>query len=149
MTEAQSELGNVAALLRIEQKEDFRLHEIYLSQKSIQERRLAGLTWFPLKIIETGFGLGAYPYLVVENPGEKHRHQFQSSSPVSLFSLAEGNQGQSLKGTIGYVDDTRMKITFMVDELPDWTDDGKLGVEKKDGSKNYARSFSEKHPLFF
>ena len=106
--DAITELGQLAQLLRKEQEEDFKLHEMFLNQRSVKERRQAGITWFPLKVIETGFGLGAYPFMVVENPGERHRHFFQPSSPVSLFSAAQGNEGESIKGTIGYVDDSRM-----------------------------------------
>lgn len=139
--DAITELGQLAQLLRKEQEEDFKLHEMFLNQRSVKERRQAGITWFPLKVIETGFGLGAYPFMVVENPGERHRHFFQPSSPVSLFSAAQGNEGESIKGTIGYVDDSRMKITFYLDELPDWTDEGKLGVNLLFDGKTYDEMF--------
>lgn len=132
-----TELARLAELLRIEQAEDLRLHALILEQKSIQERRRAGLTWFPLKIVESGFGLGSYPFLVVENPGEKHRHSFQAASPVSLFSQSEGNTGEKIQGVIGYVDDRRMKISFYVDDLPDWVDEGRLGVNLVFDSRTY------------
>ena len=142
MTQAQSELAELANLLRIEQQEDAQLHELFLRKKTIQERRLTGLTWFPLRIAETGYGLGAYPFIVVENPGDKHRHQFQSSSPVKLFSAVQGNEGEYIKGTIGYVDDSRMKIFFTIDDLPEWVDDGKLGVDLMFDSKSYDEMFA-------
>lgn len=139
--DAISELGELAKVLRIEQQEDFKLHDLYLNQRSVKERREAGITWFPLKIVESGYGLGAYPFLVVENPGERKRHQFQSSAPVALFSAHPNCEGESIKGTIGYVDDSRMKITFHLDELPDWVDDGKLGVNLLFDSKTYDEMF--------
>lgn len=139
--DAITELGRLAQLLRQEQQEDFKLHEMYLNQRSVKDRRLAGITWFPLKVIETGYGMGAYPFMVVENPGEKHRHFFQPASPVSLFSAAPGNEGESIKGTIGYVDDSRMKITFYMDDLPDWTEEGKLGVNLLFDGKTYDEMF--------
>jgi ATP-dependent RNA/DNA helicase IGHMBP2 len=141
MIDAISELGELAKVLKIEQQEDFKLHDIYLNQRSVKERRDAGITWFPLKVIESGYGLGAYPFLVVENPGEKKRHQFQSASPVALFSAHPEHDGESIKGTIGYVDDSRMKITFHLDELPDWVDDGKIGVNLLFDSKTYDEMF--------
>ncbi|MEZ4799559.1 MAG: hypothetical protein R2809_07280 [Flavobacteriales bacterium] len=55
---AVEELGKLAEAFRVEQQEDFTQHEIYLKQRNIQDRKQAGLTWFPLKINETGFGLG-------------------------------------------------------------------------------------------
>jgi len=127
--DAISELAAVADNLRLEQEEDFRQHEMVLSRRSVRERVQAGLSWYPLKINETGIGLGAYPYIIVEYPGAFHRHSFQTASPVSLFSNADGNSEERIQGTIGYVDERKMKISFRLDELPDWLDDGKIGVD--------------------
>ena len=140
--DAIDELGRLASVLRIEQREDFALHDAWLKQSSIQERKRNGITWFPLRIVETGFGIGSYPFIVVErNPGDRLEHRFQSAAPVSLFSGAEGNQDSMLNGTIGYVDDQRMKISFYVDELPDWVDDGKLGVNLLFDTRTYDEMF--------
>ena len=135
------ELGELASLLKIEREEDLSLHEAYLKKRSIQDRKQAGLTWFPLKIVETGFGLGSYPFIVVERPVDRHKHYFQSAVPVSLFSALQGNEEESIQGTVGYADESRMKITFYLDELPDWVDDGKLGVNLMFDSKTYDEMF--------
>jgi superfamily I DNA and/or RNA helicase len=142
MTDSMDELGKLANVLRIEQREDYNLHDAWLKRSSISERKKNGITWFPLRITETGFGLGAYPFLVVErNPGDRLNHQFQSAAPVSLFSAADGNEQLSINGTVGYVDDQRMKITFFCDEMPDWIDDGKLGVNLLFDSRTYDEMF--------
>ncbi|MEZ4799560.1 MAG: hypothetical protein R2809_07285 [Flavobacteriales bacterium] len=47
---------------------------------------------------------------------------------MSLFSAKEGNEEESIQGIVGYVDESRMKIMFYRDELPDWVDEGKIGV---------------------
>jgi superfamily I DNA and/or RNA helicase len=135
------ELGELASLLKIEREEDLSIHEAYLKKRSIQDRKQAGLTWFSLKIVETGFGLGSYPFIVVERPVDRHKHYFQSSAPVSLFSAQQGNEDESIQGTVGYADESRMKITFYLDELPDWVDDGKLGVNLMFDSKTYDEMF--------
>jgi ATP-dependent RNA/DNA helicase IGHMBP2 len=135
------ELGELASILKIEREEDLSLHEAYLKKRSVQDRKQAGLTWFPLKIVETGFGLGSYPFIVVERPVDRHKHYFQSSAPVSLFSAQQGNEEESIHGTVGYADESRMKITFYLDELPDWVDDGKLGVNLMFDSKTYDEMF--------
>jgi len=142
MTDSMDEFGKLANVLRIEQREDYNLHDAWLKRSSISERKKNGITWFPLRITETGFGLGAYPFLVVErNPGDRLNHQFQSAAPVSLFSAADGNEQLSINGTVGYVDDQRMKITFFCDEMPDWIDDGKLGVNLLFDSRTYDEMF--------
>jgi len=136
------ELGRVARALRTEQTADFALHDAWLKRSNITERKKNGITWFPLRITESGFGLGAYPFIVVErNPGDRLQHRFQSAAPVSLFSAAEGNEQSSINGTIGYVDDQRMKISFFADEMPDWVDDGKLGVNLLFDTKTYDEMF--------
>jgi len=137
------ELGLLAKALRIEQKEDFELHKAWLEKSNIQERKKNGVTWFPLRITETGYGLGAYPFMVVERNITDHQfhHKFQSASPINLFSAAPGNEQSTINGIIGYVDGQRMKITFYVDELPDWVDDGKLGVNLMFDTKTYDEMF--------
>ena len=103
--DAIDELGRLASVLRIEQREDFALHDAWLKQSSISERKRNGITWFPLRIVETGFGIGSYPFIVVErNPGDKLDHKFQSAAPVSLFSAADGNHDCILTGTVRYAD---------------------------------------------
>ncbi len=142
MNKAIEELGRVAQALRVEQNEDYEQHKQWLERSNINERKKNGITWFPLRIIETGFGLGAYPFLVVErNPADKLQHKFQSANPVSLFSAAAGYEGESINGTVGYVDDSRMKISFFMDELPDWVDEGKLGVNMLFDSRTYDEMF--------
>ncbi len=141
MTNAISYLGRMAEWLRTEQQEDLLIHEAGLKSKSIQSRKEAGITWYPLKVNETGFGIGSYPFIVVERPVDRHRHAFQSGSPVSLFSNQEGNMECSIQGIIGYVDEERMKISFYLDELPDWIDDGKIGVNLLFDTKTYDEMF--------
>jgi superfamily I DNA and/or RNA helicase len=141
MKDSISELASVSMALVSEREEDHTFHEAWLKRKSIQERKEAGLTWFTIKINESGYGIGAYPFLVIENPGKRYKHHFQSSSPVQLFSAAPGNEEETINGTIGYVDDSQMKIAFRVDELPDWVDDGKIGVNLLFDSRTYDEMF--------
>jgi ATP-dependent RNA/DNA helicase IGHMBP2 len=146
--DAIDELGKLASTLRIEQKEDYALHDAWLRQSGIPDRKRNGITWFPLRIVETGFGLGSYPFIVVErNPGDRLEHKFQSAAPVSVFSAAEGNEAYTLNGTIGYVDDQRMKISFFTDELPDWMEDGKLGVNLLFDTRTYDEMFKALNQL--
>lgn len=142
MTDAVTELGKLASLLQIEQTADFAIHEAWLRKSSIQERKREGITWFPLRIIETGYGLGAYPYVVVErNPADRLPHKFTSAAPVSIFTAHPDYEQMFLNGTIGYVDDQRMKISFIADELPEWMDMGKLGVNLLFDKRTYEEMF--------
>lgn len=141
-TDPVEELAALAMWLKQEQEEDFRQHEATLRKSGIHDRKKEGITWFPLKIVEDGYGLGAYPFLVLErNPGDTGRHQFQVAAPVSLFSAVQGNEGESINGTIGYLDDQRMKVSFFHDEIPDWVHDGKIGVNLLFDSRTYDEMF--------
>ncbi len=142
MNKAIEELGKLAQALRFEQEEDFAQHKEWLEKSSINERKKNGITWFPLRVIESGYGMGEYPFMVVErNDIAKPSHKFQTANPVSLFSSVQGNEGESINGTIGYVDDSRMKISFYMDELPNWVDDGKLGVNMLFDTRTYDEMF--------
>ena len=139
--DAIEELAALTKLLRIEQKEDFDLHEVWLKKSTVQERKKNGIAWFPLRIVESGYGMGDYPFLVVERHEIQVPHQFQGGAPVQLFSLAEGNTEDTLQGTVVFADHARMKLTFTADEIPDWVDDGKIGVNLLFDSKTYDEMF--------
>ena len=142
LQESLSYLGNLAELLKIERDEDWSRFQRQLKEQPVNARIKEGLTWFPLKIVEDGFGFGSYPFLVVEKTNGPAKHSFQSGQPVELFSNHENHQGESLKGTIAFVDQSRMKIQFRVDELPDWTDDGKIGLNVSFDEKSYKEMFA-------
>jgi ATP-dependent RNA/DNA helicase IGHMBP2 len=139
--DAIEELAALTRLLRIEQKEDFDLHEVWLKKSTVQERKKNGIAWFPLRIVESGYGMGDYPFLVVERHETQMPHQFQGGAPAQLFSLAEGNTEDTLQGTVVFADHARMKLTFTADEIPDWVDDGKIGVNLLFDSKTYDEMF--------
>lgn len=102
--------------------------EDLLKRHSVQYRVQEGYTWFPLRIEDSGTGLGGYPYLVVERTRNLDRpNQFSSGNAVELFTLNDAAEPPIL-GHIHYVNGSRMKLIFFRDELPDWVNDGKIGV---------------------
>src|SRR6478609_1466785 len=57
-------------------------------------------------------------------------HSFQSGKVVSLFSNASGKpEQQHVNGVINYVRENMMVVTLSGDDVPDWIDDGSLGVD--------------------
>lgn len=134
-------LGQLAQWLKIEREEDWKRFQLVLKEQPVAERVREGMTWFPLKINEQGFGLGAYPFLVVEKTKGPTRSQFQNGQPVELFTLHEEYSNEAIRGVIEYVDDSRMKIHFRMDELPDWVDEGRIGVNVSFDEKTYNEMF--------
>jgi len=123
-------LQKLLDLLTIEKEED---HKQYLEQferAGIAQRRLNGLTWYPLRIVSEEVGAGDYIMLEVERTqGLDELHQFGNGKVVELFSNAdERDKENKLSGTIKNVWGNRMRIALNTDDLPDWVDRGKLGI---------------------
>lgn len=116
-------------LLNTEREADLQSYLKLTENTSPADRRSLGLTWYPIAIRHNEIGRG--DYLTVEIERTTHQdfsHQFRFGSSVVLFSNHDPKVDQ-LEGIITHQTGTRMKINFRVDELPDWTRDGKLGVD--------------------
>lgn len=116
-------------LLRTEKEEDRSAFRKILDTMPVPERRIAGLTWYPIAIRDTEIGLG--DYLTVEVERTTHQdivHQLRSGMTVALFSHHDARQDR-IEGTLSHISGNRLKITFSTDELPDWSRYGKLGVD--------------------
>ncbi|WP_293788029.1 AAA domain-containing protein [uncultured Pedobacter sp.] len=116
-------------LLDTERKEDLRSYLKLTDNTSAADRRALGLTWYPIAIRNTEVSRG--DYLTVELERTTHQdfsHQFRFGTAVALFSNHNAKEDR-LEGIINHQSGNRMKISFRVDELPDWTRDGKLGVD--------------------
>lgn len=116
-------------LLITERDEDLQAYLKLTENTSAADRRLLGLTWYPIAIRNSEIGRG--DYLTVELERTTHQdisHQFRFGSSVVLFSNHDAKEDR-LEGTITHQTGNKMKISFRVDELPDWSHDGKLGID--------------------
>jgi ATP-dependent RNA/DNA helicase IGHMBP2 len=116
-------------LLDTERNEDLQSYLKLTENTSAADRRALGLTWYPIAIRNTEIGRG--DYLTVELERTSHQdfsHQFRFGAAVVLFSNHDAKEDR-IEGIINHQSGSRMKISFRVDELPDWTRDGKLGVD--------------------
>ena len=129
-------------LLKVEQEEDKNQYIKLTSQNSLAEKRLNGITWYPLAI--KGDEMSRGDYLTVEFERTSHHelsHQFKQGMPVALFSNYEPSKDR-VEGTVLHVQGNRIKVTFKSDELPDWSSDGKLGLDLLFDDNSYAEMFS-------
>ena len=116
-------------LLNTEREEDLQSYIKITENTSAADRRTLGLSWYPIAIRNNEIGRG--DYLTVELERTTHQdlsHQFRFGSSVVLFSNHDPKEDK-LEGIITHQTGSKMKISFRVDELPDWTRDGKLGVD--------------------
>lgn len=115
-------------LLKTERDDDFQQYTEVFSKNSIQYRKQKGVTWFPVSIVNSEMGLGEYLIIDVERTtNHNESHQFSNGKNVSLFSNQYPDE-KPLNGTIKLSLKNKLKISLTVDELPDWINDGKLGV---------------------
>ncbi|RZM29612.1 MAG: DUF2075 domain-containing protein [Pedobacter sp.] len=116
-------------LLKIEKEEDLNAFRRLTESSSVADRRINGLAWYPIAI--RGSEMSRGDYLTVEVERTTHQdlsHQFRFGSSVALFSNHDPGKDR-IEGTINHISGSKLKITLRTDELPDWSRDGKLGVD--------------------
>lgn len=116
-------------LLGIEKNEDRKTFLKLTESTSVAERRANGLAWYPIVIRGTEPSCG--DYLNVELERTTHQdlaHRFRFGIPAALFSNHDPKKDR-VEGVVNFVSGNRLKINLFVDELPDWSRDGKLGID--------------------
>ncbi len=116
-------------LLKLEREEDRNAYIQLTERSSVAERRANGLSWYPIAIRGTELGRG--DYLTVEVERTTHHdvnHQLRFGASAVLFSNHDPKE-HKIEGTITYQGGNKLKINLRTDELPDWADDGKLGID--------------------
>lgn len=129
-------------LLRQEHQFDRLQHENLLLKSSLNERRMQGVTWFPIQIKDTELGRG--DYLSVNLNRTNHyevEHKFRFGMPVCLFSNHDPDRDR-IEGIISSINRDGMRISFRVDELPEWSRRGKLGVDLLFDEYSYREMFN-------
>ena len=120
---------NLLELLKIEQEVDRQTYVQLTESSSVNDRRANGLSWYPIAIRDTEMSRG--DYLTVEVERTTHQeivHQFRFGASASLFSNHDP-KNHKVEGTVSYQSGNRLKITLRTDELPEWSRDGKLGID--------------------
>lgn len=120
---------NLLQLLKTERDEDREAYLKLTQTTSIADRRAAGIAWYPVAIRGSEPSRG--DYLTVELERTTHKdvaHQLRFGAPAVFFSNHDAGADR-VEGNIAYQGGDRLKITLFTDELPDWTRDGKLGVQ--------------------
>ncbi|WP_026995892.1 AAA domain-containing protein [Flectobacillus major] len=121
--------NDLLELLKIEREEDRNQYLKLTETTSVSERRANGLTWYPIAI--RGSEMSRGDYLTVELERTTHQdivHQLRFGMPAVLFSN-HNPQEDRIEGTISHQSGNRLKLSLKTDELPDWSRDGKLGID--------------------
>ncbi len=125
---ALGRLFELRRLLKIERDEDFEQYKSHFARNNINYRKEKGVTWYPIIITNTEIGLGEYISVDIERTTNHNEpHQFSGGKNVALFSNQHLDAKQ-LNGTIKIINPNKIRLSLSIDELPDWCDDGKLGI---------------------
>lgn len=115
-------------LLKKEREEDRKQYEDKIRNRSLEDRRKEGVTWYPVSIERSFLGTGEKWTLKIERTSDlETRHYFQAGSSASLF-LNDARRKLSASGIISRVSDRYMTLVLNSEDPPDWLDEGKLGV---------------------
>ncbi|HLZ85630.1 MAG TPA: AAA domain-containing protein, partial [Puia sp.] len=133
---------DLTGLLKTEQAEDRRSYQALAESTTVAQRREAGLAWFPIAIRDTELGRG--DYLTVEVERTSHQdlpHQLRFGAPAALFSNHDAGNDR-VEGTISFQGGNRLKLTLRTDELPEWSRNGRLGIDLLFDDNSYTEMFS-------
>ena len=128
MKEAYNRLFLLRKLLKIERDEDFNQYKEHFSRNNINHRKANGVTWYPVVITNTEIGLGEYLSIDIERTSNQNEpHLFSGGKMAALFSN-NFQEAEHINGTVKILGPNKIRLSLTIDELPDWCDDGKLGI---------------------
>lgn len=125
------DLARTLELIQMERQADLEYYRAKVLLRSLHERTNEGTTWYPVSLKRDYIGTGERLVIEVERTNHLEQpHSFQSGKSVSVFSNATGKpEKEHVNGVVNFVRDNTMVITLNSDDLPEWLDDGLLGVD--------------------
>ncbi len=122
-------LERLRELVQIEREAERAAHVERLRNLSVTQRVAEGYAWFPVVVGKSGFTIGERAFVIVERTDEPAPHQFRAGKTVNLSTRAPGVGKPNAAGVVQFVNKGRMKIVLNQSYLPDWLNEGKLGVD--------------------
>lgn len=126
-----ADLQKTLELIKLERQADLEYYRQKVLLRSLHQRTQEGTTWYPVTLKRDYIGTGERFVIEVERTNHLEQpHAFQSGKSVSVFSNATSKpEKEHVGGVINYVRDNTMVVTLNSEELPDWLEDGLLGVD--------------------
>ncbi len=132
MSAINEELKKVYQLLIKEKEYDLLQYRQKILRASLKDKKNEGVCWYPVQISRSYYGTGEKLIWEIERTtGKNIPHAFQSGNLVRIFSNAAYHQGsEEVNGVINYLKkNDLMVVTLNTDDVPDWAQSGKLGVD--------------------
>jgi len=127
----QEQLQKTLELIKTERQADLEQYRQKVLLLPLHRKTKEGKCWYPVRIKRDYIGTGERLIVELERTKELDQpHVFSSGKVVSIFCNAHGTpEKQNTGGVVNYVRDNLMVITLHQDELPDWFDDGHIGID--------------------
>lgn len=125
------ELKQGLKLLKLEWSEDLAQYKKKFLNTSLADKKKEGITWHPIQLKKSKIGMGERLLVEVERLDSNYPSAFSSGKSVTFFSTHEGYQGSEnrVNGVVNQVKKDSMVVTLQADEIPDWMQDSRLGVD--------------------
>ncbi|MFY0687317.1 MAG: IGHMBP2 family helicase [Cyclobacteriaceae bacterium] len=129
MANSRTHFSHLLELLKIERAEDRKQYQQKIQNRSIEDRKKDGVSWYPLEMTKSFLDIGErWTVEVRRKSGQNQRHMFQVGSSAGLF-VQDGKKTQHAPGIISKVEDNSIYLMLHRDEPPDWIEDGILGID--------------------
>ncbi len=128
MKKAIEEILRQFELIKLERDEEIRQYKEIIQNTPLEERKKRGLAWYPVTIDKEEFGIGANLSLELSRTTQHDiPHKFSNGQTASLY--LNNKEKPSVNGIIAKAKDNKLVLVLNIDELPDWIEDGKLGLD--------------------
>jgi ATP-dependent RNA/DNA helicase IGHMBP2 len=131
MPNITEELKQGLKLLKQEWAEDLAQYKKKFLNTSLADKKKEGITWYPILLKKSKIGMGERLLVEVERTDTDYPSSFGSGKSVTFFSNQEGYQSSEnrINGVVNQVKRDSMIVTLQGDEIPDWMNEGRIGVD--------------------
>tara|TARA_R110001592_G_scaffold363383_1_gene686687 strand:- start:29459 stop:31384 length:1926 start_codon:yes stop_codon:yes gene_type:complete len=130
MVNIREDLLYTIKLLQMEWAEDLAQFRNLTFRKSIKDKVQAGVCWYPVQLNKIKWTFSDQLVIEISIKETSPNHGFHSGKSISLFSNAQENDIQStyLNGVVNNVKGNVMTLSLNTESLPDWVNEGRIGV---------------------
>ena len=131
MPNSLDELKTGLTLLQLEWREDLAQYKKKFLNTSVADKKKEGITWHPILLKKSKIGMGERLIIEVERTDTNYPSSFSSGKSVSFFSTQDGYHSPEFRvnGVVNQAKKDTLVVTLQADEVPDWMESGRLGVD--------------------
>jgi superfamily I DNA and/or RNA helicase len=131
MRNSLDELKQGLKLLKLEWQEDLAQYKKKFLHTSVADKKKEGITWHPILLKKTKIGMGERLIIEVERTDTQYPSSFSSGKSVTFFSTQDGYHSPEFRvnGVVNQAKKDTLTVTLQADEVPDWMESGRLGVD--------------------